>query len=196
MRIWLDMANSPHPVLFRAVARELVERGHELNVTTRDHAQTRELTQEAWPDAVVIGDESPGSLLGKAANIGRRVEGLRRWVHGRQVDVAGSLNSYAQIVAARIARIPTVTLMDYEFQPANHLSFRLATRIVVPAAFPAARLRTYGARPSRVTRFERYKEELYADDGANGGASPFASDPGVRAVFRPPAHGALYHRGA
>src|SRR3954468_8404567 len=113
------MANSPHPMLFRAVARELTDRGHELAVTTRDHGQTRDLTLEAWPDAVVVGSESPGSLAGKAANIGRRVEGLRRWVRPQRVDLAASLNSYAQIVAARLARLPALTLMDYEYQPAN-----------------------------------------------------------------------------
>jgi len=37
-----------------------------------------------------------------------------------------SHNSYSQIVAARLLRIPVVTAMDFEHQPANHLAFRLA----------------------------------------------------------------------
>ena len=61
MRIWLDMANSPHPVLLGPVARELEARGHNLLITTRDHAQTRDLTLSIWPDATVVGGESPGS---------------------------------------------------------------------------------------------------------------------------------------
>ena len=52
MRIWLDMANSPHPVLFRSLAPELERRGHDLLVTTRDHGQTMQLTLEVWPEAV------------------------------------------------------------------------------------------------------------------------------------------------
>ena len=52
--------------------------------------------------------------------------------------MALSHGSYAQIVAARLARVPAVTMMDYEHQPANHLSFRLARRVIVPATFPEA----------------------------------------------------------
>ena len=36
--------------------------------------------------------------------------------------------------------------MDYEHQPANHLAFRLASRVIVPRAFPTEALRRYGAR--------------------------------------------------
>src|SRR3954453_4672187 len=134
------MANSTQPMLFRAVGRELTKRGHELAVTTRDHGQTRDLTLEAWPDAVVVGTESPGSLAGKAANIGRRVEGLRRWVRPQRVDLAASLNSSAQIAAVRLARLPALTLMAYEYQLDTHLSFRGVSGIVGPRP-PAARRR-------------------------------------------------------
>src|SRR4051794_35485317 len=134
------MANSPHPVLFRALAGDLAARGHEVVVTTRDHGQTRDLTHETWPDAAVVGSESPGSMGGKALNIGRRVQGLRQGVRGRDVDRAASLTSSAKMGPARWEGLPAVTLMDYEYQPANHLSFRLADRVVVPAAFPISRL--------------------------------------------------------
>ena len=79
----------------------------------------------------------PGSL-GRAA-------ALRKWARDRGFDLAVSHNSYAQIAAAAALGIKTVTLMDYEHQPANHLAFRLASRVIVPRAFPAAELRRYGA---------------------------------------------------
>ncbi len=196
LRIWLDMANSPHPVLFRSLAEELTGRGHDLLVTTRDHGQTRELTLAVWPQAAVIGEESPGSRLSKARNIVGRVAGLRRHVAGAEPDVAVSLNSYAQIVTARLTGIPAVTLMDYEYQPANHLSFRLARRVVVPSAFPLNRLRRYGARSARVVRFDGFKEELYLDREPGPVGAAIRSDGRTRVLFRPPAEGALYHPGA
>lgn len=189
------MANSPHPVLFRPLAEELIGRGHQLLVTTRDHGQTRDLTLDAWPDARVIGGESPGARTEKARAIGQRVRRLYRYVSRRDVAVAVSLNSYAQIVAARFARIPSVTLMDYEYQPANHLSFRLAHRLAVPAVFPASRLRHYGGRRDRVARFDGFKEELYLDRTSQDGTTAAFGDEATRtrAVFRPPAEGAMYH---
>jgi hypothetical protein len=88
--------------------------------------------------------------------------------------------------------------MDYEFQPANHIGFRLARRIVVPSAFPRSRLRVYGARSTnRVSRFDGYKEELYLDQvaaSADDGWSTIGEPSRMRCLFRPPPHGALYHR--
>ena len=52
-------------------------------------------------------------------------------------------------------------MMDYEFRPANHLSFRIANRVVVPVICPRAALRRFGARERRVVRYEGFKEELY-----------------------------------
>src|SRR3954470_20405814 len=154
------MANSPHPVLLGPVSEELTSRGHDLVVTAREHGQTVALARRQWGDIQIDGSESPGSRLGKARNIGRRVATLRRRVRGR-VDVALGMNSYAQVVAARSLGVPSATLMDYEHQPANHLAFRLATRVVVPDGFPQDRLSVYGARSSRVREFAGYKEEFY-----------------------------------
>ena len=90
--------------------------------------------------------------------------------------------------------------MDYEHQPANHLAFRFATRVIVPDSFPSAALRRYGAREAKVRRYHGTKEDVYLAD--------FVPDPrfeetlralGVAAdevlvVVRPPAREALYHR--
>ncbi len=187
------MANSPHPVLLGPVARELETRGHEIVVTTRDHAQTRELTHARWPDATVVGGQSPASGAGKGRVIAARVVGLRRAVTDARPAVAASLGSYAQILAARTLGIRVLTLMDYEFQPANHLSFRLANRVAVPNAFPEDQLKRFGARRRKVVRFDGFKEELYLDQV--GGGDPGIEHNGrVRAVFRPPPEGALYHQ--
>jgi predicted glycosyltransferase len=198
MRIWMDMANSPHPMLLGPVADELESQGHEVWVTARDHAQTVDLTLERWPSATVIGTESPSSRASKLKALMGRVRRLQYEASRRAPDVALSLNSYAQVVAARLARVPCVTLMDYEYQPANHVSFRLAQQVVIPKAFPLGRARRYGVRSaSRLRQFEGYKEELYLDRVAAGGRDgwlPGSENGKVRCLMRPPPHGAMYHR--
>jgi uncharacterized protein len=193
MRLWLDMANSPHPVLLAPLARELQRRGHEIAVTTRDHAQTLELTRTHWPQAAVVGGESPGSRAAKARSIARRVVQLRTSVAKARPDVAVSLGSYAQIVAARTLGTRVLTLMDYEFQPANHLSFRLADCIAVPTVFPQEQLRRFGALRRRVARFDGFKEEMYLDQLSDADAA-IERTAQVRVIFRPPPEGALYHQ--
>jgi uncharacterized protein len=197
MRVWVDLANSPHVPLLAPVVQALRERGDEVLLTARGHAQTAALARRRWPDVRVVGGRSPAGRLQKLATIGARAGALRRLARLEHPDVAFSHGSYAQLMAARAERVPSVTMMDYEHQPANHLSFRLATRIIVPEVFPESALRRFGARPAKVVRYPGFKEQLYLGD--------FEPDPGVLAeldldpdkviaVFRPPPTGALYHR--
>jgi uncharacterized protein len=197
MRVWVDLSNSPHVPLLTPVVARLEADGHEVLLTARDHAQTLELARMRWPGLEAVGGDSPAGRLAKGAAIARRAEALRRFARRRRPDVAFSHGSYAQLVAARLAGIPAVTMMDYEHQPANHLSFRLARRVIVPDAFPAGALRRCGGRPAKVLRYAGFKEELYLS-----GFEPDVRvldeldlDAGrVIAVFRPPPDGALYHR--
>jgi uncharacterized protein len=197
VNVWIDLANSPHVQISAPVIHRLQADGHDVWVTARPHAQTVELARRRWPDVLVVGDQSPSGVMAKGIAIVRRAETLRRVATSRRPDVALSHGSYAQIVAARGARVPSVTMMDYDYQPANHLSFRLAQRVVVPRFFPESALRRFGARPRKVVRFPGFKEELYLDG--------FMPDEAVLdelrlerqyvlAAFRPPPEGALYHR--
>ena len=200
MRIWIDLANSPHVPFFRSLADEFLRRNHELLITARAFAETVDLAQAAGFDATVVGGHGGGKLSGKAGNLMQRGLGLGRWARGRGIDLALSHNSYSQVLAARALSIKTVTLMDYEHQPANHLAFRFASRIIVPAAFPEAALNRYGAQPAKVFRYHGIKEDVYL--------AGFRADPKFEMVLkalgvkqsdvlvtvRPPASEALYHR--
>jgi hypothetical protein len=164
LKVWIDLSNSPHPLLFAPIARRLEADGHRILITARDNAQTVALARERWPETDVIGDESPKSRASKLLAIRQRVADLRSWAAGTCPDVALSHNSYAQIVAARTLRIPAVTAMDFEHQPANHLAFRLARTILLPEVLPLRPLRQQGASPSKIVRYPGLKEELYIGD--------------------------------
>lgn len=200
MRIWIDLANSPHVPFFRALIPEFVARGHQIEITARDFAQTVDLAISAGMTPHVVGGHGGGTLTGKAGNLIGRAKALRKWARDRGFDLALSHNSYAQIAAAASLGVKTVTLMDYEHQPANHLAFRLASRVIVPRAFPAAELKKYGASTRRVKRYEGTKEDVYLADFVPDpnfsetllGLGVATSD--VLVVVRPPAREALYHR--
>lgn len=192
MLIWVDMANSPHVAVFEPIVEHLRARGEELVLTARDHAQTVTLARRAWSDVEVVGCASPPGLAGKARSLAARTVALRHFAARTQPDVALSHGSYAQVLAAVSLRLPAVTMMDYEHQPANHLSFRLARRVLVPEAFPEAALRRFGA-ASKTIRYPGFKEDLYL---ARGSAGEMPASDEVLAVFRPPPEGALYHRDA
>src|SRR5919112_2567815 len=202
MRIWIDLANSPHAPFFAALAREFVRRGHAVEFTARRYAQTVELAEALGLGPSVVGGHGGGRLSGKGLNIAGRAFALARWARGRGFDLAVSHNSYSQVLAARALGVRTVTLMDYEHQPANHLAFRLASRVVVPSAFPEEALRRFGARAGKVRRYRGIKEDVYLadfepDPGFAGSlAEKFGIDVSrdTLVVVRPPAREALYHR--
>lgn len=197
VRVWVDLANSPHPVLFEPIVARLRAAGHEVLLTARDHAQTVALARERWPEVHVIGEPSPGGRAAKARAVAGRAAELAKFARGRGFGVAVSHNSYAQTVAARLSRIPCMTAMDYEYQPANHIAFRFADTVVVPQDFPARMLRLEGARQRKVVRYGGFKEEAYLH-----GFEPDASvldelgltrgEPFL--VGRPSPAGAAYHQ--
>ena len=197
MLVWIDLANSPHVPLFEPVVERLESLGASVTLTVRDHAQTLALAESAFAKIHVIGGGSPPGILRKGASIAGRSFALRRFARAAQPNVALSHGSYAQVLAARIAGVPAVTMMDYEFQPANHVSFRLADRVVVPSIFPERALRRFGARERKVLRYEGFKEELYLGQLQPG--EEILGELGLDAsrvivVMRPPPQGALYHR--
>ena len=124
-------------------------------MTVRDTAQTLELATQRWPSAsTCTGSDAPGRVAKARAMAGRVAPTWRTGRDGR-LDVALSHNSYGQLVAARLLRIPSVTAMDYEFQPANHVAFR-ARRASSSRGDPGRRLRRQGPPERRsVTRASR-----------------------------------------
>lgn len=200
MRLWIDLANSPHVPFFRALVKRFTSQGHEVETTARDFAETVPLAQAAGFDAHVVGVHGGRAVSAKAGTLMSRAWVLGGWARGRKFDLAISHNSYSQIIAARALGIKTVTLMDYEYQPANHLAFRLTSRIIVPASFPATRLRRYGASAGKVRRYHGTKEDVYlADFQPDATFDARLCQLGINAdnvlvLMRPPAHDALYHR--
>jgi predicted glycosyltransferase len=147
----------------------------------------------------LIGGESPANRAAKAATLTRRVSELIRWGRSRRPDVALSHNSYAQIVAARMLGTPVVTASDFEHQPANHLAFRLATRILMPEVLRSTEVGKQGAASEKRVFYPGLKEELYIGD--------FDPDPEILhkleiepsadelvVVTRTPPTRAIYHR--
>jgi hypothetical protein len=199
VKVWIDLSNSPHPLLFAPIVGRLEDLGHAVRLTARDNAQTVELARHRWDAVDVIGGPSAGGRAAKARSLTERVRQLASWARAERPDVALSHNSYAQIVAARTAGVRTVTAMDYEHQPANHLAFRLAHTVLLPMALAGAGVRRQGATPAKLRLYGGLKEEIYLGD--------FEPDHGILAsvgvergpdtvvvVARTPPSGALYHR--
>jgi hypothetical protein len=198
MRVWVDVSASAHVLVFRPLIALLREHGHNVEVTSREYAQTQELLAAHGLESTVIGRHGGRSRLGKGRSLVTRLDAMRRWARPRRFDLALAHGSHELTLTARSLDVPSATMHDYEYARLQHaLGYRAATRVLVPKAIPLERLRRYGARPPKLARFDGLKEEYYLAD--------FEPDPSVPAslgvdsrrivvVLRPPPDVSLYHR--
>jgi uncharacterized protein len=201
VRIWVDLANSPHVLFFAPLIAEMEQRGHSVFVTARLLAQTTELARLYDLEARVIGAHGGRGTQAKVTANLERALALRRAARIESVDLAVSHNSYSQAVGARLLGIPSVTIMDYEHTPANHISFRLASRVILPDAIEQRTVRKFGVTRRKYVGYPGFKEQVYLEDFRADPLVLERLDPGltartslVVAVARPPADFAVYHR--
>jgi len=198
VRVWIDMTASAHPLVFRPLISLLRARGDEVEITTRDYAQTIQLIESHGLEATVIGHHGGRSSFGKARQMWSRLRALRKWARDRRFDVALAHGSHELTLTARRLGIPSSTTFDYEFAWLQHqLGCRAATKVVVPDAIPPERLARYGAQPPKLVQYPGLKEEYYLSDFEPDVTvlATFALDPArVLVVLRPPPDVSLYHR--
>ena len=201
MRVWIDVSNSPQVPFFRPLIALLRERGHAVDVTTREYAQTIELLELHGIPHEVVGPAHGGAgAAGKARAMTGRLRALRRYARRRGFDVALSHASHELPMVARSLGIPSSYAFDYEFARMQHgLGCRAARRVVVPEAIPQERLDGLGARVAKVRHYPGLKEEYYLN-----GFAPDRRvldelgvvDEHVLVVVRTPPDVSLYHRQA
>ena len=197
MNVWVDLTNSPHVLVLRPVIERLRSDGHDVRVTARDFAQTLGLCERFGIEHEAIGRHRGSGLGAKAIGLADRSLALRRWARGRHFDLAIGHGSNDITVAAKLLRIPSSTMFDYEWATVQHnVNCRLARAVVVPDAIPPERLYRYGAK-GKLHRFPGLKEEYYLAD--------FEPDPTVLTslgldpsepitIVRTPPAVSLYHR--
>ncbi len=141
MRVWIDITNSPHVPFFRPLVALLLRRGHDVEVTTRDYAQTIELLRLAGLPHTVVGPAHGGaSVRDKMLAMAGRLRALRSFARARHFDLALTHASHELALTARSLRIPSAYAFDYEYARAQHgLGCRAARRVVVPDAIPSER---------------------------------------------------------
>jgi uncharacterized protein len=192
------MTASAHVLVFRPLIELLRERGHDVEITARDYAQTLQLLELHGLEAEVVGRHGGRSRIGKARSLFSRLHGLKKWARPRRFDLALAHGSHELTLTARRLGIPSATTHDYEFATVQHqLGMRAATKVVVPEAIPVDRLAKLGVRPPKLLRYPGLKEEYYLADFEPDRSvlERLGVDAGrILVVLRPPPDVSLYHR--
>jgi predicted glycosyltransferase len=198
VRVWCDFTASAHPLVFRPLVERLQARGHDVEITAREYAQTLQLIESHGMTATVIGHHGGRSAFGKFTQMRARLRALRKWAKPRGFDVALAHGSHELTMTAHRLGIPSATTFDYEWAWLQHqLGCRAATRVVVPESIPPERLAKYTAVPPKLRQYPGLKEEYYLADFEPDPTvlGEWRIDPArVLVVLRPPPDVSLYHR--
>lgn len=194
MRIWIDLENSPHVPFFLPIISELERAGCEVVLTARDFAQTRALVAKAGLNARIIGGQYGSSRLLKTFGLFLRAARLAGMMRGRNISLAVGHGSRGILLAARMLRIPTLTLYDYEGASVA-LFNRLSTYVMTPEAIPFHTLENLGLAKAKHLTYPGLKEDVYVSGFQSNGAilRELNLDPSrIIITIRPPSRTAHY----
>lgn len=201
--IWIDLDNSPHVPLFAPVIRHYRDRGVEVVLTARDHAQTTELLDLAGFQGTysVIGHHYGKRKIDKVRGLLARAKQLVSHIkkQDRETTVAVSHGSRSMVLAARWLKIPVVTMYDYEFTETRIFNV-FSDRVLVPDRVSDQVLSKIGLPIYKRKKYPGIKEELYvsrfhpSQDLRKNLFDKFTVDDSeILAVVRPSATDANYH---
>jgi uncharacterized protein len=198
MRIWVDMSAPAHVLVLRPIIARLRGEGHEVEITSRDYAQTQQLLELHELEHTPIGRHGGASRLRKASSLAARSAGMLRFGRGRGFDLALAHGSNDLAIAAKTLGVPEANMHDYEYAVTQHrIGCRLARRVMFPDAIPLDRLRRFGVTEEKYFPYPGLKEEYYLYDfEADAEALPrLGVETGrVVVIVRPPPDVSLYHR--
>ena len=198
MKVWVDISAPAHVLVLRPIIERLRGEGHEVEITSRDYAQTQQLLTLHGLDHTPIGRHGGASRLRKAASLAARSSGMLRFGRGRGFDLALAHGSNDLAIAAKTLGVPEANMHDYEYAVTQHrIGCRLARRVMFPDSVPLERLRRFGVAEAKYFPYPGLKEEYYLYD--------FEPDPEaltrlgvdterVIVIVRPPPDVSLYHR--
>lgn len=192
------MSAPAHVLVLRPIIERLRERGHTVEVTSRDYAQTQALLDLHGIEHTPIGRHGGASRVRKAYRLGARTAAMVGFGRGRSFDLALAHGSNDLAIAARVLGVPEANMHDYEYAVTQHrIGCRLAKRVMFPESVPAERLRRFGVGPEKLFPYPGIKEEYYLYDFEpdREALARLSVDTGrVVVVVRPPPDVSLYHR--
>jgi hypothetical protein len=190
-KIWIDLDNSPHVPFFVPIMGELERLGHAVYLTARDCFQVCGLADLFHLSYRRVGRHYGKNKVMKVLGTCYRSLQLFPSAFQEKPDLAISHGSRSQLIAATIARIPSLVIADYEFAtPFPGLAPRW---VMVPELIPDSSVQFVGG---TILKYPGIKEDVYVPN--------FKPDPSLRVqlgldedsvlvTLRPPANEAHYH---
>jgi hypothetical protein len=190
-KIWIDLDNTPHVPFFVPIMEELRRRGYSVVLSARDCFQVCGLADLFRLPYRRVGRHYGKNKVMKAYGMIYRSLQLLPMILREKPDLALSHGSRSQVIAAKVARIPSLAIFDYEF--GKRLPGVRATKTMAPELVAAA---TFDRHGGTMLKYPGIKEDVYVptfqpDPGILGELGLSETD--IIVTLRPPADEAHYH---
>jgi uncharacterized protein len=193
MRIWIDIENTPHAMIFSPIIRAMKQQGHEVVVTAKNIGFALGILNIFEIPYILVGEGVKQKKILKAGMVLQRILALAFATKNYHIDLGLNHGSRSHIGACWLRRIRCITSYDYEYS-SKFMVHQLASLVLVPQVFDDDLMRSIGASLNKVRRYPGLKEELYlANYRPNEDFSlPVPSDCTL-VVIRPPSSTGHYH---
>ncbi len=136
MKIWFDISNSPHVLMFYKLIRQLENEGHTIIITARPLANTISLLEQYGLKYETVGIHYGKKIRNKIIGYPVRVIQLYKHLKNKNLDLAVSQSSFHSPMVATLLRIPSIYTNDNEHALGNKIAFLFASKILIPESFP------------------------------------------------------------
>jgi predicted glycosyltransferase len=196
-KVWIDLDNSPHVLLFLPIIEELQKRGNTTLITARDAFETLGLLNIAGVKYIRVGKHCGKNLALKL--LGYLIRSVKLYYLAKKTRPSFALSHGArsQMQAASLLGIPIICMFDYEHTE-GPVNLRV-TKFMIPDCIPDEEIDKKGLRYKTVVKYPGLKEDIYTHN--------FNPDPNILrqlnvdsskviVTVRPPASQAHYHNSA
>lgn len=161
--IWFDFENAPHVWVLKPLYEHFQKKGFECICSARNFSYTLDLLKKAGINAQAQNIIVSRNRLIKIVMTLLRVFKLVMLYKKRKIDLAVSHGSRSQILAAKILRIPAISLDDYE--KSDQFFVRFTQKTLVPVVIDKS---SWGRFKDRIEHFPGLKEQVYLSDYTPG----------------------------
>ncbi len=132
MKVWFDISNSPHVLMWFPMITELKSKGYDILITARPLANTISLLNQYQLNYTVIGHHYGKSLIKKIAGYPIRVYQLWKYLKTKNINLSVSQSSFHSPLVAFLLGVPSIYTNDNEHALGNFPAFLFASRVFIP----------------------------------------------------------------
>ncbi|MFN5375562.1 MAG: DUF354 domain-containing protein [Chitinophagaceae bacterium] len=161
MRIWFDISNSPHVLMFKDLINDLKLKGHDIVITSRPLANTIELLNQNNINHTPIGIHYGKNFIMKFLGYPIRVFYLWKYLKDKKIDLAVSQSSFHSPLVSYLLGISSIYTNDNEHAIGNIPACVFANRKFVPESFVFSKIGLMERIQKKVKRYPGIKEGIY-----------------------------------